>query len=91
MTVFFFLALITSVKPLQSLYCDTTFCISEAYHIPTRAECVIASVRLVGAWLARDPRHTVFVSCPARYGHEHLLLEMARQLDTKVTFERKDC
>ncbi|XP_005097870.1 protein artemis isoform X2 [Aplysia californica] len=73
-----------SVKNIRSMYVDTTFCISEAYHIPSRVQCVEATVGLVSAWLTNSPLHVVTISCPARYGHEHLLVELARQLETKV-------
>ena len=75
---------LTSVRELVSLYVDTTFCMPEAYHIPSRKECVDATVGLISPWMAHSPYHIVALSCPARWGHEHLLVELARQLNTKV-------
>lgn len=63
---------------------DTTFCVPEAYHIPSRSECLEATVKLASDWLQHSHIHVVNISCPAKYGHEYLLMELAQRIDTKV-------
>ncbi|RUS74132.1 hypothetical protein EGW08_018112, partial [Elysia chlorotica] len=72
------------LKEIDHLYIDTTFCVPAARHIPSRVECADATVSLVAAWLDRSPLHQVAFFCPARYGYEFLMREIATRLGVKI-------
>ncbi|GFR71949.1 protein artemis [Elysia marginata] len=72
------------LKQIDHLYIDTTFCVPAALHIPSRVECAEATLSLVAAWLEQSPRHQVAFFCPARYGYEFLLREIATRLGLKI-------
>lgn len=69
---------------MKSIYVDTTFCTPEAFHIPNRSECIDAAAALIAEWLQRSGLNVVFMSCSARYGYEHLLMELSAKLNMKV-------
>ncbi|KAK6993734.1 protein artemis-like isoform X1 [Biomphalaria glabrata] len=73
-----------SLKKIDSVYVDTTFCIAEAYNIPSRSECVDLTIPIVSDWLSLSSSHVVVIICPAKYGYEYLFKKLAQQLDTKV-------
>ncbi|XP_059151090.1 protein artemis-like isoform X2 [Physella acuta] len=73
-----------NIKEINTVYVDTTFCVPEAYHIPSRSECLEATVKLASDWLQHSHLHVVNISCPAKYGHEYLLMELAQRIDTKI-------
>ena len=73
------------MKTIDSLYIDTTFFVPEAVHIASRQECVEATVPLVQDWITVDERYMVHINSRTKLGHEHLLRELATQLDTKVS------
>ena len=66
------------------MYVDTTFCVPAALHIPSRVECAEATVSVVAKWLERSPLNQVAFFCPARYGYEFLMREIATRLGVKV-------
>lgn len=72
------------MKEIDSMYVDTTFCIPEAFYIPSRDDCLSATASLVVAWLRRSPHHYVHVSSRTKYGHEPLLSHLAREAETQV-------
>ncbi|XP_064606431.1 protein artemis-like [Liolophura sinensis] len=73
-----------SIKDIRSLYVDTTFCIPEAFYIPSRADCVEALYELVKNWIGESPNNCVNISSKTKYGHEHLLKGVADKLDKKI-------
>ena len=72
------------MKEIDSMYVDTTFCIPEAFYIPSRDDCLSATASLVVAWLRQSPRHFVHVSSRTKYGHEPLLAHLAKEAETQV-------
>ncbi|CAL1544237.1 unnamed protein product [Lymnaea stagnalis] len=72
------------LKAIDTMYVDTTFCIPEAYHIPTRSECLAAAVTLVSEWIKSSVLHVVNISCPAKYGYENFLASLAQKIGSKV-------
>ncbi|OWF41607.1 protein artemis-like [Mizuhopecten yessoensis] len=73
-----------SVKPIQSLYVDTTFCHPDCFHIPSRQDCVEAVSGLVKEWIAKGQGHVVHFTPRSQYGHEHLLKEISTRTQLKV-------
>ncbi|XP_046577035.1 protein artemis-like [Haliotis rubra] len=80
-----------SVKEIKSLYIDTTFCIENAFHFPSRSDCAEAASELVSRWLAQSPDHVVSISCKSKYGHEHFLQELSTNTHQKVHTSREKC
>ncbi|BFZ08681.1 hypothetical protein BsWGS_11720 [Bradybaena similaris] len=74
----------SGLKHIKSIYVDTTFCTPEAFHIPSRSECIDAAATVIDEWLQRFPLNVVFISCAARYGYEHLLMELSAKLNIKI-------
>ncbi|CAG5126732.1 unnamed protein product [Candidula unifasciata] len=72
------------LKQIKSIYVDTTFCIPEAFHIPSRSECIDAAATLIADWLQRSTLNVVYMSCPARFGYEHLLMKLSAKLNIKI-------
>ncbi|XP_033745811.1 protein artemis-like [Pecten maximus] len=72
------------VKPIQSLYVDTTFCHPDCFHIPSRQDCVEAVSGLVKEWIAKGQGHVVHFTPRSHYGHEHLLKEISSRTSRKV-------
>ncbi|XP_062618810.1 protein artemis-like isoform X2 [Saccostrea cucullata] len=77
------------VKPLVSLYVDTTFCHPNSFSIPSRQTIISAACDLVKEWTAKGNNYVVHFTPRANYGHEPLLKEVAQALGCKVHV-RKD-
>ncbi|XP_060078956.1 protein artemis-like [Ylistrum balloti] len=73
-----------SVKPIQSLYVDTTFCHPDCFHIPSRQDCVEAVSGLVKEWIAKGHGHVVHFTPRSNFGHEHLLKEISTRTSLKI-------
>lgn len=72
------------VKPLASLYVDTTFCHPNSFLIPSRRTIIKVVCDLVTEWTAKGSNHVVHFTPRANYGHEPLLKEVAQTLGCKV-------
>nr|XP_022296399.1 protein artemis-like isoform X2 [Crassostrea virginica] len=72
------------VKPLVSLYVDTTFCHPNSFLIPSRHTIIQVVSDLVREWTAKGSNHVVHFTPRANYGHEPLLKEVADSLGCKV-------
>ncbi|XP_076469527.1 uncharacterized protein LOC143299904 [Babylonia areolata] len=77
------------LKKIDSMYVDTTFCVPEAFYIPSREDCLSATASLVVAWLGQSSYRYVHVSSRTNYGHEPLLSHLAREVKTKVHTSRE--
>jgi hypothetical protein len=66
------------------MYVDTTFCIPEAFYIPSRDDCLAATASLVVAWLRESPDRFVHISSKSKYGHEPLLAHLSKEAGTQV-------
>ncbi|XP_035216889.1 probable cyclin-dependent serine/threonine-protein kinase DDB_G0292550 isoform X2 [Stegodyphus dumicola] len=80
-----------SLKRLDSLYIDTTFCNKNSQYIPTREECLDAIISLVQPWIRRGPNYIVHFFCPAQYAYEFVFVELFKKfrVKTHVTEERE--
>ncbi|XP_061187387.1 protein artemis-like [Saccostrea echinata] len=76
------------VKPLVSLYVDTTFCHPNCFSIPSRQTIISAACDLVKEWTAKGDNYVVHFTPRANYGHEPLLKEVAQALGSKVHVRR---
>ncbi|XP_048741543.1 protein artemis-like isoform X2 [Ostrea edulis] len=72
------------VKPLVSLYVDTTFCHPNSFYIPSRHTIIRAVCDLVKEWTSKGDKHVIHFTPRANYGHEPLLKEVAQSLGCKV-------
>lgn len=72
------------VKPLASLYVDTTFCHPNSFLIPSRRTIIKVVCDLVTEWTSKGSNHVVHFTPRANYGHEPLLKEVAQTLGCKV-------
>ncbi|PVD24277.1 hypothetical protein C0Q70_14748 [Pomacea canaliculata] len=75
------------MKEIDSMYVDTTFCMPEAFYIPTRDECLSATASIVLPWLQQSSNHYVHISSKTRYGHEPLLVHLAKETNTQIHVE----
>ncbi|XP_041349574.1 uncharacterized protein DDB_G0290685-like [Gigantopelta aegis] len=62
-----------SLKEIESMYIDTTFCVESAFHFPSRRECCVVSCNIVNDWLSRSNQHYVHITSRTTYGHEPLM------------------
>ncbi|ESO91307.1 hypothetical protein LOTGIDRAFT_209646 [Lottia gigantea] len=72
------------IKPIKSLYIDTTFCVPNALHFPSRYQCVEVTVQLVKEWLSHSKSHFVYIASPMNYGHEHLQVEIFKHTNEPI-------
>ncbi|KAG8179384.1 hypothetical protein JTE90_003640 [Oedothorax gibbosus] len=72
------------LKPIDSLYIDTTFCTEDYLYIPTREECLKEILKIVENWLSKGPDHIVRFVCPAKYAYEFVFVEIFKQLGEKA-------
>ncbi|KAK7102636.1 hypothetical protein V1264_020827 [Littorina saxatilis] len=72
------------MKEIDSMYVDTTFCVPDAFYIPSRDDCLTATASLVVAWLRQSQHRYVHVSSRTKYGHEPLLAHLAKEAQTQV-------
>lgn len=73
-----------SVKPLESLYIDTTFCNERCLYIPSREDCLNEIVSLVEPWLCKGSNYIVCFFCPAQYAYEFVFVELFKRFGVKV-------
>ena len=59
-----------TVKTVDSLHIDTTFCHRDILHFPTREESASAIGDLVEEWLARGNNHLIHLVCPGGWVEE---------------------
>ncbi|KAJ8047553.1 Protein artemis [Holothuria leucospilota] len=74
----------TEVKPLESLYIDTTFFDPKVMFIPSREQSCAAMLDLIEEQLERGPNHMVHIKCRAKYGYEYLFVEISKAFNMKV-------
>ncbi|XP_006894347.1 PREDICTED: LOW QUALITY PROTEIN: protein artemis [Elephantulus edwardii] len=79
-----------SVKDIQSVYLDTTFCDPKYYQIPSREECLNGISELVGSWITRSPYHVVWLNCKAAYGYEYLFTNLSEQFGIQIHVDKLD-
>lgn len=72
------------LKPLDSLYIDTTFCSENCMYLPTREQCLSEILKLVEEWLSKGPDYIVRFICPAQYAYEFVFVEIFKKLGEKV-------
>lgn len=77
-------SLLHRLKPLASLYVDTTFCHPNSFLIPSRRTIIKVVCDLVTEWTSKGSNHVVHFTPRANYGHEPLLKEVAQTLGCKV-------
>lgn len=73
-----------SIKQIDSLYIDTTFCHESSIYIPSREDSANAVSTLVSEWIAKGDNYVVHFTPRAQYGHEHLLKEIYLRTGHKV-------
>uniref|UniRef100_A0A8D1XX94 Protein artemis n=1 Tax=Sus scrofa TaxID=9823 RepID=A0A8D1XX94_PIG len=73
-----------SVKDIQSVYLDTTFCHPKYYQIPSREECLRGILELVRSWITRSPYHVVWLNCKAAYGYEYLFTNLSEEFGVQA-------
>uniref|UniRef100_A0A8D2C0S5 Protein artemis n=1 Tax=Sus scrofa TaxID=9823 RepID=A0A8D2C0S5_PIG len=79
-----------SVKDIQSVYLDTTFCHPKYYQIPSREECLRGILELVRSWITRSPYHVVWLNCKAAYGYEYLFTNLSEEFGVQVHVNKLD-
>lgn len=74
----------SSVRRINSVYVDTTFCTSTTPDLPTRKETADSLCYLVSDWVNTSPLHTVHLKCKGKYGYEYILKEVASRLNMRI-------
>ena len=74
-----------SVKHIDSLYIDTTFCHESSIYIPSRDDSANAVYHLVMEWIAKGPNNVIHFTPRSQYGHEHLLKDVYMKTGHKVS------
>lgn len=77
-----------TVKTVDSLHIDTTFCHRDIMHFPTREESSSAIGDLVEDWLARGNNHLIHLVCPAKYGYEYVYRSLHERFGMRVHVSR---
>lgn len=77
-----------TVKTVDSLHIDTTFCHRDILHFPTREESAAAIGDLVEEWLARGNNHLIHLVCPAKYGYEYVYRSLHERFGMRVHVSR---
>ncbi|KAL5014675.1 hypothetical protein ScPMuIL_008945 [Solemya velum] len=80
-----------SVKEIKSLYIDTTFCSPENFFIPCRQNCVEAVLCMVSEWMSQDKNNVIQIVLRAKYGHEDLLVSVAKKMKCKIHVSKEKC
>ncbi|XP_014789471.1 protein artemis [Octopus bimaculoides] len=73
-----------NMKLIKSLYVDTTFCIPEAFHVPTRTQSYEAILSEVTKHFKKDDNNYVCIFSKTGFGYEHLLEKLAKAFRMKV-------
>lgn len=69
---------------IQSVYVDTTFCVREAMHIPSREECKRLIIETITDWFMRNNCQVVHVFSRSNYGYEYLMMALAEHFNCLV-------
>ncbi|KAK7067353.1 Protein artemis [Halocaridina rubra] len=77
-----------TVKTVDSLHIDTTFCHRDILHFPTREESCSAIGDLVEDWLARGNNYLLHLVCPAKYGYEYVYRSLHERFGMRVHVSR---
>ncbi|XP_076089753.1 protein artemis-like [Mytilus galloprovincialis] len=80
-----------SVKHIDSLYIDTTFCHESSIYIPSREDSANAVYNLVKEWIGKGPNYVVHFKARTQYGHEHLMKEVSIKTGHKVYVSKEKC
>ena len=77
---------------LKSVYLDTTFCVPEALHIPSREECKQAIIDTIFNWFCRandsPGRRIAHIFSRSSYGYEFLMTQLANFFNCKIHVSR---
>ena len=76
-------------SPIKSVYVDTTFCVPEALHIPSREDCKQHIITTISDWFTREGSRIAHVFSRSSYGYEYLMTEIARHFRCKVHVSSK--
>ncbi|KAB7494075.1 Protein artemis [Armadillidium nasatum] len=77
-----------TVKLIDSLHIDTTFCHGDIVHFPTREESAQAVGEAVEHWLARGNNYLIHLVCPAKYGYEFIYRSLHDRFGMKIHVSR---
>ncbi|XP_063604949.1 protein artemis-like [Penaeus indicus] len=77
-----------TVKAVDSLHIDTTFCHRDILHFPSREDSSSAICDLVEDWLARGNNHLIHLVCPAKYGYEYVYRSLHERFGMRVHVSR---
>ncbi|XP_052065588.1 protein artemis-like [Mytilus californianus] len=80
-----------SVKLINSLYIDTTFCHESSVYIPSRQDSANAVYNLVKEWIGKGPNYVVHFTARTQYGHEHLMKDVSIKTGYKVYVSKEKC
>uniref|UniRef100_A0A915IFX6 Uncharacterized protein n=1 Tax=Romanomermis culicivorax TaxID=13658 RepID=A0A915IFX6_ROMCU len=72
------------MKPIKSVYFDSTFCLKSTLKIPDRKISRDLIVKFSQEWLLRGPKRKIFLYCAAKYGQEFLICQLSEALKTKI-------
>ncbi|XP_054285445.1 protein artemis-like isoform X1 [Macrosteles quadrilineatus] len=73
-----------SLKKLHTLYLDTTFCDPRWISFPSRKQSEEDLIEIAQNWLKTSPDHKVGILYNSYHGLEHLLINVADVLKTKI-------
>ena len=76
----------TSIK---SVYVDTTFCVPEAFSIPTCQECLKLITETIQNWVSRTNKYLVHIFSRSSYGYEFLMNELASRFKCQIHVTEK--
>ncbi|MCL4105213.1 UNVERIFIED_CONTAM: hypothetical protein GTU68_055344 [Idotea baltica] len=77
-----------TVKTIDSLHIDTTFCHRDIIHFPSREESSQAVGEAVEEWLARGNNFLIHLVCPAKYGYEYIYRSLHDRFGMKIHVSR---
>lgn len=77
-----------TVKTVDSLHIDTTFCHRDILHFPTREESCSAIGDLVEEWLAKGNNYLLHLVCPAKYGYEYVYRSLHERFGMRIHVSR---
>ncbi len=75
------------VAPIVSVYVDTTFCLPEVPHIPSRDECKNVIIKTISEWMSRSDKCTnqiAHIFSRSSYGYEYLMIALARHFRCEI-------
>ncbi|CAK8698220.1 unnamed protein product [Clavelina lepadiformis] len=77
------------LKVIDHIHVDTTFCVPNAFYIPSREQCLEALRGLVGDWINKGAQHVVRINMGAKYGYEYLYEALYHLFKKKIYCSRK--